>query len=152
MPCKNCFFLLLIRFIFFQVLKNIKPSSNFNKVERSAVCAIKSIVFLEYPPGGNQIALELVECARSLNYTEVKWISIWLKAKGRKRRFDRALNLPSREELEAANKLSSYENAYLLLRASDVYKDAGFILKISNLRANISESNNYYKLSIDLTL
>jgi len=109
---------------------------------------------LEYPPGGNKIALELIELARNFNETEVYWTNIWLKAKGRMRRSDRyAPTLPCREELEAANKLSSYENNLeFLLSASNVYKEAGFMLKISSIRTNIEPSNNYFKLSADLAL
>lgn len=97
------------------------------------------------------MALELAESARNFNDTEMYWLSIWLKAKGRKRRYDRKYTLPFRDELEAANKLSTYENnPHFLLCASNVFKEAGFILKIAS--NNLNESNKYYKLSIDLTL
>lgn len=74
-----------------------------------------------------------------------------MKAKGRKRRYDRKFTLPFRDELEAANKLCVYENnPYFLISASDVFKEAGFILKITS--NNQEESIKYYKLSINLIL
>lgn len=108
---------------------------------------------MEYPPEGNIIALELAESARNFNDSELYWITIWLKAKGRKRRFHNKFTLPSRDELEAANKLSSCENnPELLLCASQIFCETGFILKRSGTSENYRESNKYYKLSADLTL
>lgn len=137
----------------FQILKSIKPLSNFNKTEKAMICAMKSKIFMEYPSEDNKIALELAESARNFNDTEIYWTSIWLKAKGRKRRFDKKFILPFRDELEAAKKLSTYENhPEFLLGASNVFKEAGFALKIRASCDNIKESNTYYKLSIDLIL
>lgn len=80
------------------------------------------------------------------------WICIWLKAKGRKRRFDRKSTPPLRDEIEAANKLGSCKNnPELLLSASNVYREAGFIYKLNFSPENIKESNKHYQLSIDLT-
>lgn len=107
---------------------------------------------MEYPPEGNIISLEFAEAARNYNDSEMLWICIWLKAKGRKRRYDRRFTPPFREELEAANKLSSCRNnPELLLSASSVYREAGFIHKVNYTAENINESNKYYQLSIDLT-
>lgn len=123
-------------------------------MEKAALFAIKSNVFLEYPPGGDKVALEFIESARNFNNTEIYWTNIWLTAKGRVRRYDKfTASLPFREELEAAKKLSSYDNNLeLLLGASNVYQEAGFMLKISKIRNNIQTSNDYYKLSADLVL
>lgn len=116
------------------------------------IFAIKSIVFMEYPSGDNKIALEFAESAVNLNDTEVYWTSIWLKAKGRKRRFDKKFTLPFRDELEAAKKLSTYEeNPQLLLNASNIFQEAGFVIKITS-RKNKKESSTYYQLSFDLIL
>ncbi|VVC43505.1 Hypothetical protein CINCED_3A010833 [Cinara cedri] len=109
-----------------QILKDIKPCLSFNSVEKAAVYAIKSKVFLEYPYKGNKIALRLAEFARDFNSTENHWIIIWLIAKGRQRRFDRDRTLPFRDELEAAKKLCSFEdNPEFLLSASNVFLEAG---------------------------
>lgn len=117
------------------------------------ICAMKSKVFMEYPCGDNKIALEFAETARNLNDTEIYWTCIWLKAKGRKRRFDKKFILPFRDELEAAKKLSTYEkNPEFLLYASNVYKEAASALKIRASSPNAKESNSYYKLSVDLIL
>lgn len=108
---------------------------------------------MEYPPEGNIIALELAESARNFNDTELYWITIWLKAKGRKRRFLNKFTLPSREELESAKKLSSCENnPEFLICAAQVFSETGFVLKRSGSPTNFRESNKYYKLSADLTL
>jgi hypothetical protein len=108
---------------------------------------------LEYPPEGNIIALEFAESTRNFNDAELYWITIWLKAKGRKRRFYNKFTLPSRDELEGAKKLSSCEdNPELLLCASQVFCETGFILKKSGTPENYRDSNKYYKLSADLTL
>ncbi|XP_050432046.1 uncharacterized protein LOC126840397 isoform X2 [Adelges cooleyi] len=93
-----------------EILKSIKPLSNMNRSEKAALCAIKSKVFVEYPPIGNEISLELAEQARNLNPIEVEWVNIWLKAKGRVRRFYAQFAMPDKNELEAAEILSSATN------------------------------------------
>lgn len=143
------------RIIIFQILKDIKQYSSFNNVEKAAVYAIKSKVFLEYPHKGIKIALQLAEFARDFNNIEMRWISTWLKAKGRQRRFDRDQTLPFRDELEAAYKLCSCENdPEYLLCASNVFYEAGFILKLNGNKTYLNrlESRKYFKLSSNLIL
>ncbi|XP_050540156.1 uncharacterized protein LOC126904872 isoform X2 [Daktulosphaira vitifoliae] len=132
------------------ILSKIKPLFKMNKVEVSAFNGIKCKVFLEYSPTGNKIALELAEISRNLNDTEVRWIDMWLKAKGRVRRYEQKFTLPFREELKAAEKLSFYQkNPAALSRASKVYMEAGFVLKIQN---KPHDSEKYYNLASNLAL
>lgn len=125
-------------------------------MERAAVCALKSKVFMEYPPIGNKIALELAESARKLNDTEILWKTIWLQAKGRTRRYDNSMDrtyksMPLSEELSIANLLSSYENRpELWMIASDVFREAGIVFRYNFSPANIEESDKYFQLSVAL--
>lgn len=107
---------------------------------------------MEYPPKGITITLELAECAQNLNDSEMYWKSIWLKARGRKRRFDNRYALPFRDEFDAAQKLCKYNNnPELLLSAANIFREAGFILKISGTQ-NYNESIKNYKIAADLSL
>ncbi|XP_050432047.1 uncharacterized protein LOC126840398 [Adelges cooleyi] len=133
-----------------EIFSKIKPLSQMNRAERAAINAVKCKVFMEYPPAGNKIALNFAESARNLNDNEVKWIDMWLKVKGRERRFDNKFTLPFREEFLAAEKLSTtLTDPELLIRASKLYEEAGFALKLSS---NCLESDNYYKLASTLAV
>jgi len=118
-------------------------------VEKAAVCAVKARIFLEYPPKGNDIALKFADQARTLDSTEPKWIVIWLKAKGRVRRYYEQLAMPENDEIDCAKILSSAKtNARHLIKASKVYFEVAYVNKLKN---NREESNKYYKLSYDIT-
>lgn len=123
---------------------------NLNQTEKAAICAIKALVFMEYPPKGNDIALKFAEQARNLHSTEPEWIIIWLKAKGRVRRYYNRYKMPDDGEIYAAKILSTTETKpQLLIRASKLYMEVAFIHKINR---NHQESKKFYKLSSDLVL
>lgn len=133
-----------------ELLKNIKQINSFNRAEKAAICAVKARIFMEYPPKGNDIALKFADRACTLHSTESEWIIIWLKAKGRVRRYYEQYKLPDDDELDAAEMLCSTKTkARLLIQASKVYMEAAFVNKLKN---NKDESNKYYKLSSDITI
>lgn len=80
------------------------------------------------------------------------WINIWLKAKRRKRTFDQYLSFPFRDELEAANKLKTYNNLEFLTSAASVFAEAGYTLNLKRSRVNMRESIAYNKLAADLIM
>jgi len=88
-------------------LKNIKQINSFNRAEKAAICAVKARVFMEYPPKGNDLALKYADQARTLHSTEPEWIIIWLKAKGRVRRYYEQYKMPDDDEIDAAEILCS---------------------------------------------
>lgn len=106
---------------------------------------------MEYPPKGNEIALKFSEEARRLHSTKPEWIIIWLKAKGRVRRYYNPINkMPDKEEVDAAEMLStSKTKPWHLVQASTIFMEMAFIYKFKN---NYKESNKLYKLSSDLIL
>lgn len=139
--------------LFIQILTNIKPKSEFNKLEKAAIYGIKSLVFLEYSPEGNSHGLRFAEHARKLNCVEIEWLNIWLKAKRRKRRSDKKLSFPSKEELEAAKELcTANTNLECLTSAASLYADAAFALSLIRSRFNLNESKIYNKLAADLIM
>lgn len=104
---------------------------------------------MEYPPKGNDKALKFADQARTFHSTEPEWIVIWLKAKGRVRRYYEQYTIPDSDEMNAAEILCSTKTkARLLIQASKVYMEAAFANKLKN---NKEESNKYYKLSSDIT-
>uniref|UniRef100_A0A2S2PAG1 Uncharacterized protein n=1 Tax=Schizaphis graminum TaxID=13262 RepID=A0A2S2PAG1_SCHGA len=132
-----------------KLLKNVKKINSFNCAEKAAICAVKARIFLEYPPKGNCIALKFADQAQTHNSTEPEWILVWLRAKGRVRRYYEQFAMPENDEMDAAKILASAKtNAGLLIKASKVYLEAAFVNKLKN---NREESNKYYKLSYDIT-
>lgn len=120
-----------------------------NRAEKAAICAIKARLFMEYPPRGNDIALEFAVQARNLNSTEPEWIIVWLKAKGRVRRFYIQFQMPDEHEIDAADILCTTKSKpRSLIQASKLYMEVAFIHKINR---DIVESKKNYKISSDLT-
>lgn len=131
-------------------MKNIKPINTLNRAEKAAICAVKARVFMEYPPKGNDIALTFANEARNYHSTEPEWIVIWLKAKGRVRRYYFQFKMPDLDEFDAAETLSTTKTKPLLLiEASKLFMEAGFIHKLNK---NQNESDKFYKISSELTL
>jgi len=105
---------------------------------------------MEYPPKGNDIALQFADQARNIHPTESEWIVIWLKAKGRVRRYYKQFQMPDVHEMNAAEILSASKTIPKhVVQASKLYMEAAFIHKLSS---NWEESNKYYNLSSDLTM
>lgn len=103
---------------------------------------------MEYPPEGNNIALDLAKTARTLNGAEMYWKSIWLKAQGRKRKFDNKYSLVFKDELELADILSRGNNPEIILRTAKIFLEAGFSFR--TLSNEESLSLRYYGKVIDL--
>ncbi|CAI6350792.1 unnamed protein product [Macrosiphum euphorbiae] len=145
----NAYIALTLKIDSEKLLKNIKQINNFNRAEKSAVCAVKARIFMEYPPKGNDIALKFADRARTLHSTEPEWIIIWLKAKGRVRRYYEQYKMPGDDEIDAAEMLCSTKTkARLLIQASKLYMEAAFVNKLKN---NKDESKRFYNLSYEIT-
>jgi len=130
-------------------MKDVKPVKSLNQVEKAAICAIKSRVFMEYPPKGNDIGLAFADQARNLQSTEPEWIIIWLKAKGRVRRYHDKYQMPDKHEIEAAKMLCATKTAKSrsLIQASKLYLEVAF----NHKRNNNPLSRQFYQLSSDLS-
>jgi len=124
-------------------LKDVKHVNIFNKAEKAAICAVKAKVFMKYPIKGNFIALKFADQAIA-NSTEPEWMVIWLKAKGRVRRYSKPFQTPGDDEIDVANMLCSTKtNPKYLMKASYVYKEVGTVNKsIKNHR----EATKFLKL------
>lgn len=121
-----------------------------SEVEKVAIRVIKAKVFMEYPPMGNNIALKLAEQACKLHPTDIVSLITWLKAKGRVRRYNCKLQLPTLNELNAAKRLCSYDTDFqTLIKAADTYSEAAYIHK---LQYNYDTSKTYYNMSSKLLL
>lgn len=134
------------------MIENVKPINILNEAEKSAICAIKACVFMEYAPNGNAIALKLANEARKLYCNEPEWIIIWLKAAGRIRRFNSVgKSMPGKDEVEAADILCSQTNPKpkFLINACKIYHDMAIVYKIHN---NKGKSQYYYTLGYDLLM
>lgn len=105
---------------------------------------------MEYPPKGNEISLKYAEQARKFCSTEPEWLSNWLKAKGRVRRFYNPCSKPHDDEIEAADLISTLKTLPIMfLPASRIYSEVGQFYKYRGMR---EESDKYYKLASDLML
>ncbi|XP_016657447.1 uncharacterized protein LOC100571226 [Acyrthosiphon pisum] len=128
-----------------KLLKGIKQIKEFNEAEKAAICAVKAKIFMEYPQKGNYIALEFADQARALHPTEPECINIWLKAKGRVRRYSEPFKIPGDDEICAAKLLcSTTTNPKHLIQVYQLYKEVGLVNKFNN---NDKESTKFFKLS-----
>lgn len=104
---------------------------------------------MEYPHEGNEMALKFVNQARCLDSIEPEWIVIWLKAKGRVRRYHEKFRTPDEDEIDAVKMLSTTQSKlHILIQATQVYEEAGYIKKMTH---DYNESNRFYKLASDIT-
>ncbi|XP_016657442.1 uncharacterized protein LOC107882879 [Acyrthosiphon pisum] len=144
----NVFIALTLKIDSEKLLNYVKPMNNFNQAEKAAVCAVKARIFMEYPPKGNDIALELADRACTLNSVEPEWLLIWLKAKKRVRHHYEPFKMPGDDEIAKA--LYLYETQIkpkFLIHAYQLYKEAGFVNKMHN---NLKLSKKYYNISSDI--
>lgn len=124
--------------------------NSLNQAEKSAICAVKARVFMEYPIVGNEIALKLADKARKLEPNESEWIMIWLKAKGRVRRYYNHYEMPDMHETFAAELLSALKSKpRALIQASKHFKN---VANCHKTQFNSKESNKYYKISSELIM
>ncbi|XP_060878757.1 uncharacterized protein LOC132951078 isoform X2 [Metopolophium dirhodum] len=127
-----------------KLLKDIKQIKEFNEAEKAAICAVKAKIFMEYPLKGNYIALKFAEQACTSS-TDPEWINIWLKAKGRVRRYSEPFKIPGDDEINAAKMLcSTTTNPKHLIKVYQLYKEIGSVNKFIN---NDKESIKFFKLS-----
>lgn len=121
---------------------------NFSAAEKSFVCAVKAKVFMEYPPKGNEVGLNFANEALSLLPNETKWMIIWLKAKGRVRRFYNKSKTPDKDEIDTAETLSNMTtNCRSQIQAGNLFMEVASTLQLKPQYRE--ESDNYYKLSSD---
>lgn len=107
-------------------------------------------MFFEYSPKGNEIALKFSDEACNLNSTEPEYLAIWLKAKGRVRRYHHSfISIPDTDELNTAKLFCSYEIPSLLIQASSIYSEAAYYYKYHHMQ---DKSNHYYQLSSNIIL
>lgn len=127
------------------IQENIELVNSLTVTEIAAICAVKAKVFIEYPPKGNDIALKFAEQACNLDSTEPLWKVVWLKAKGRVRRYHNRFSMPELNELNAAKTLCSYKTrTQFLIQAAQIYSEAGNFCKFNKMGA---EASQYYSLA-----
>ncbi|KAL5240440.1 hypothetical protein ACI65C_007850 [Semiaphis heraclei] len=127
-----------------KLLKDVKHVNIFNKAEKAAICAVKAKVFMKYPIKGNFIALQFANQA-IINSTQPQWRVIWLKAKGRVRRYSEPFQTPGDDEIDVANILCSTKtDPKYLMKASYVYKEVGTVNKSNK---NYREATKFLNLS-----
>lgn len=103
---------------------------------------------MEYSPKGIDIALKFADEARNLDSIELDWVHIWLKAKGRARRFYDNSELPGNDEIKAAEMLcTANTNPQFLIHASKIYLELCRFYQIKSYR---TESKKMYQVSLDL--
>jgi len=123
----------------------VKHIKYFNE---SAICIVKARIFLEYDIKGIVNALKFAHQARTLHCTEPEWIFTWLIAKGKVRRSNELYKMPGDDEMEAAEIFCSIKShPKFLMKASQLYKEAGQVYKLKN---NYKESKKFFKLSSDI--
>eukprot|EP00102_Acyrthosiphon_pisum_P021228 XP_016658438.1 PREDICTED: uncharacterized protein LOC107883282 [Acyrthosiphon pisum] len=126
------------------LLNDVKPAKNFNDTEKAAICAVKARIFMEYPPKGNNIALELTERALALHYLP-EWLLIWLKAKKVVRHDNAPYTIPGDEEINAALYLyKTQTKPKFLIHAYQLFKEAGYI---NNVNKNYGQSKYFFDYS-----
>lgn len=59
-------------------MKDVKLQSQLNDCEKSAIHAVKSLIFMEYPSLSKHIAFNEADEAYKLNSSDAEWIHIWL--------------------------------------------------------------------------
>lgn len=130
------------------MFENIKPIKCFYKAEKAAIFAIKSCVFMQYQPTGTDIGLKFANEARKLCPDEMEWTFIWLKAKGKYRRFYHKYKLPDDDELEMSRQMikTKIEPRFLVL-AARLHKEAASIYRNNFKRY---DANYYYKIAADI--
>lgn len=124
-------------------MKNVKPKVNLDKDEKSAIHAVKALVFEMYASSGNfQIAFKEAEEARGLNSDNTEWINIWLNIKGLMNRDYNNFARYNDEELTAAEILyNSSGNYWHLLKAGSVFVSA---FKTTD---DIKKRNKYFEIA-----
>lgn len=133
----------------YQIVENVKPMNDFEPAEMATVCAIKAIVFMEYAPVGNDIGLKLADQARALQPDNLKWLAVWLTAKGRVRRYFDTLSKPEECEVEAADVLlrAQNQNVYFLNKAFGIYINLGSYYERNS---QLEKSYTSHKIALDI--
>jgi len=103
---------------------------------------------MEYDKKGIVIALKFADQARTLHSTEPEWIFTWLIAKEKVRRSNELYKMPGDDEMKVAEIFCSIKShPKFLMKASQLYKEAGQVNKLKN---NHKESAKFFKLSSDI--
>ncbi|XP_060870952.1 uncharacterized protein LOC132945272 isoform X2 [Metopolophium dirhodum] len=140
----NAYIALTLKIDSENLLNDVKPVKNFNDTEKAAIYAVKARIFMEYPPKGNDIALELAERALALHYLP-EWLLIWSKAKKVVRHHNAPYTIPGDEEIDAALYLfKTQTKPKLLIHAYQIFKEASYINKIDK---NSRQSKYFFDYS-----
>lgn len=128
-------------------MKNIKPKAELNNIEKSALHAVKALVFISYPSKSKHISFEEAVIACKLNPNEAEWLHIWLRAKGiLNREYNNYAN-PDYEELKMAEKLFNIStNIWHLFKVTDIFR------KMSENCYCGFESDTYFNLASEALL
>lgn len=122
-------------------MKNIKPISELSDIEKSALHAVKALIFMKYPSLSKRIAFEEAEKALKLNSTEPEWMHIWLLAKGPFNREYNNFAKPDVNETKVAEDLYNLSQTYWhLMSVGNVF------IKLSK-RTTIKEHDKYFELA-----
>lgn len=125
-------------------MKNIKLKSELNVQEKSAVYAVKALVYLKYPSKSKHISFQEADKAYLLYPTNVEYLNIWLITKGRRNREYNNYAKPDKKEVEIAEYLYNVSKSFWhLYHASDIF------IKISkhDKTWNKNKMNKYFNLS-----
>lgn len=123
-------------------MNNVKPISELNDIEKSAIHAVKSLIFIKYPSISKFIAFREADKALELNPTEPEWMHIWLLAKGPYNREYNNFAKPDLKERKVAEDLYNLSHSYWhLMSVGDVF------IKVSLQFTSKEEHDKYFELA-----
>lgn len=122
-------------------MKNVKPKSEFNCIEQSAIHGIKSLIFKRYPSKAKLIAFNEADKAIELN-SDVQWLCIWLLAKHPlNREYNNTLD-NYEQDISVAKDLFKQSKTFChVMLATDVF------IHVANQYGGLHESNKFANLS-----
>lgn len=130
--------------------KDLRSVNSLNRAEIAAISAVKARIFMLYAPMGNCIALKFADQARNIQTDETEWKLVWLKAKGRVRRYYNKIQMPGEDEINAVKMLSlTQSKPWFLIQASKMYMEIAFIHSVNNNREEYKIHNT---ISSDLIM
>lgn len=103
-------------------MKNVKLQSKLNDVEKSAIHAVKALIFMKYPSLSKNIAFLEADQAYKLNSIDAEWMRIWLTAKDSFSIEYNSFEIHDNNELKIAEHLLSTSKSFWnLIAVSDVF-------------------------------
>lgn len=124
-------------------MKKLKLKSELSDIEKSAIHAVKALIFKEYPSLSKHITFKEATEAYKLNSNDAEWMHIWLIAKGPFNREFNNFEEPDDNELKIAEHLLSISKSFWhLISVCDVF------FKVYKHTNNTTKKEKY----LDLTL